>query len=120
MSIRAETEVDLTRVDDGQSGEDAVLLRIDSTRGTVFKNNDVNTVLSVAIYKGENRITTNAGLIAEFGALAYLQWYAKRMNEEEFHIISRSDERLSDGGFSFTLSPEDVDTKCVFMCNLII
>ena len=31
----------------GRDGTDAVLVRIDSSRGTVFKNNAVNTILSV-------------------------------------------------------------------------
>lgn len=36
----------------GADGEDATVLRIDSSRGTVFKNNHVNTILSVVIYHG--------------------------------------------------------------------
>lgn len=126
--IRAENDITLVRVDDGaagprgpqgESGEDATTLRIDSSRGTVFKNSEVNTVLSVVIYKGSKRITDSAALMEEFGAGAYLQWYFQKMDESEYILISAGDERLRDKGFSFLLSPEDVDTKCVFMCELI-
>ena len=41
----------------GASGEAATTLRIDSSRGTVFKNNSVSTVLSAVIYHGSDRIT---------------------------------------------------------------
>lgn len=114
-------EINLEVIDPGTGppGEDATTLRIDSSRGTVFKNSAVNTVLSVVIYKGSKRITDSRALLEEFGAGAYLQWHFQKMDEEEFRLISLSDERLKDKGFSFLLSPEDVDTKCVFMCELI-
>ena len=101
-------------------GEDAVLLRIDSSRGTVFKNNEISTVLSVIITKGPLRITDSKALAAEFGAGAYLQWSFQRIDENDFSILSVSDERLRDNGFSLNLSPNDIDTKCNFRCQLII
>lgn len=104
----------------GEDGEDATTLRIDSSRGTVFKNNMVNTVLSVVIYKGGLRITDINALRAEYGPGAYLQWSWQKLNDETFGTILSTDERLGNGGFTFTLSPEDVDTKVVFQCQLII
>ena len=41
----------------GATGEAATTLRIDSSRGTVFKNNAISTVLSAVIYHGSQRIT---------------------------------------------------------------
>lgn len=104
----------------GADGEDATVLRIDSSRGTVFKNNQVSTVLSVAIYHGPDRITDTAGLARVFGPGAYLQWRWQRMGEDNYGIISSDDSRIGDGGFTFTLSPADVDTKVTFMCELIV
>ena len=104
----------------GSNGEDAAVLRIDSSRGTVFKNNAVSTVLSAVIYRGAQRITDKAGLTAAFGAGAYLQWAWQRMGETSFGILSASDSRLSNDGFSLTISPDDVDTKVTFMCSLIV
>ena len=43
------------------------MLHIDSSRGTVFKNNAVNTMLSVSIYKGGLRITDINALKIEYG-----------------------------------------------------
>lgn len=99
--------------------EATVNLRIDSSRGTVFKNNAVSTVLSAVIYKGSKRITDIDALHEEFGDGAYLEWLWQRMGEETFGTIVSTDSRVGNGGFTFTLSPEDVDTKVVFMCQLI-
>lgn len=103
----------------GEKGEDAVVLRIDSSRGTVFKNNSVSTVLTVAIYTGGQRITNITDLRAKFGQGAYLQWYWQRLDEDRYGVISSDDHKLSNDGFSLTLTPEEVDTKVTFMCELI-
>ena len=104
----------------GKDGEDATLLRIESSRGTVFKNDSISTVLSAVIYHGKTRITDVNALRAAFGSGAYLQWRWQRLDESEFGVISAADSRIGAGGFTFTLSPDDVDTKVTFMCELII
>ncbi len=96
------------------------LLRIESSRGTVFKNNMVSTVLSVVIYHGSKRITDYETMKNEFGNTAYLKWKWQRPDDESFGIISSDDKRFGDNGFTFTLSPEDVNTKITFMCELIV
>lgn len=101
-----------------KDGEDATVLRIDSSRGTVFKNSGVSTVLTVTIYHGSHRITNITELREVFGNGAYLEWSWQRMDENTFGVISASDTRISQSGFAFTLSPEDVDAKATFMCNL--
>lgn len=105
---------------DGQDGQDAAVLRIDSSRGTVFKNSAVATVLSVVIFYGSQQITNRQELAAAFGPGAYLEWSWQRLGESAFGTISAADDRLSNDGFAFTLSPEDVDTKVVFQCKLMI
>ena len=104
----------------GKDGEDSTTLRIESSRGTVFKNDSVSTVLSVVIYRGPNRITDSATLKKIFGNSAYIQWKWQRLDDETFGIISSGDSRFGDNGFTFTLSPDDVDTKVTFMCELIV
>lgn len=104
---------------DGRDGQDAVTLRIDSSRGTVFKNSDVSTVLNVVIFKGGKTITDAATMRAEFGSGAYLEWHWQRMGEETFGTILATDSRISDEGFALTLTPNDVDTKVVFKCQLV-
>ena len=100
--------------------EITTLLRIESSRGTVFKNDQVSTVLSVVIYHGTQRITDYETMKSVFGSGAYLQWKWQKLDEESYGIISASDTRFSDNGFKFTLSPEDVNTKVTFMCELIV
>lgn len=105
---------------DSLRNEITTLLRIESSRGTVFKNDQVATVLSVVIYHGTKRITDSASMKSTFGSSAYLQWKWQRLDDSSFGIISSSDSRFGDDGFTFTLSPEDVDTKITFMCELIV
>ena len=104
---------------DGKDGQDAVTLRIDSSRGTVFKNSEVSTVLNVAIFKGGKTITDAASMRAEFGSNAYLEWQWQRMGEETFGTILATDTRITNEGFSLSLTPSDVDTKVVFKCQLV-
>lgn len=104
---------------DGRDGQDAISLRIDSSRGTVFKNSDVSTVLTAVIFKGGKTITDAAAMRAEFGNTAYLEWQWQRMGEKTFGTILATDSRISDEGFSLSLSPSDVDTKVVFKCQLV-
>ncbi len=101
----------------GASGEAATTLRIDSSRGTVFKNSSVSTVLSAVIYHGSQRITNITDLRSVFGVSAYLQWSWQRMGEDRYGVISADDARLSQNGFQFTLSAADVDTKVTFVCE---
>lgn len=95
-------------------------LRIDSSRGTVFKNNAVSTVLSAVIYRGNQRITDATTLRAAMGSGAYLQWKWQRLDEDTFGVISASDTRIGNDGFTLTLTADDVDTKVTFMCELIV
>ena len=104
---------------DGRDGQDAVTLRIDSSRGTVFKNSDVSTVLNVVIFKGGKTITDATAMRAEFGGTAYLEWYWQRIGEETFGTILATDSRISNEGFALSLSPSDVDTQVVFKCQLV-
>ena len=106
-------------VKDGRDGLDAVTLRIDSSRGTVFKNSDVSTTLNVVIFKGGKTITNPDSMRMEFGSNAYLEWYWQRIGEETFGTILATDSRISNEGFSLSLSPSDVDTKVVFKCQLV-
>ena len=106
-------------VKDGKDGEDGVTLRIDSSRGTVFKNNTVSTTLNVVIFKGGKTITDAAAMRQEFGSAAHLEWQWQRIGENAFGTILATDARLSEEGFALLLTPGDVDTKVVFKCQLV-
>jgi hypothetical protein len=106
-------------VDDAMKDATPAVLRIDSSRGTVFKDNNVSTVLSVSVHYGKQIIENITALRATFGATAHLQWEWLRMDEDRYGIISADDSRLSDGGFRLALGPADVDVKVTFRCALI-
>lgn len=100
--------------------EITTLLRIESSRGTVFKTDTASTVLSVVLYHGKERITDYETMKKVYGESAYLQWKWQRLDEDSFGVISADDSRFGDNGFTFTLSPADIDTKITFMCELIV
>lgn len=99
--------------------EGTTLLYIDSSAGTVFKNNNVSTRLTVILYRGGTKITNATAMHEVYGPGAYLQWSWRRMDDDRFGIISSDDERIIDDGFTFILSSDDVDTKVTFTCELI-
>lgn len=103
---------------DGLPGEDAILLRIASSRGTSFKNNAISTVLTVTVFKGAQQITNITDLHAEFGASAFIEWWWRRMDDSDFGVISSADPRLSQAGFALSVSPADVDGQTVFQAIL--
>ena len=74
----------------------------------------------MVLYHGKQRITDSETMKKVFGSGAYLQWKWQRLDDDSFGVLSNSDSRFGDDGFTFTLSPEDVDTKVTFMCELII
>ncbi len=54
----------------GDAGEDALLLMIESSGGTIFKNTQIATTLSAHVYKGPLEITGTA--LADLGTI---KWY---------------------------------------------
>ena len=105
-------------VDEAVEEVTPAVLRIDSSRGNLFKQNNVNTVLSVTIHYGSEIITTYNAMISAFGSGTYLEWQYKAYGSNTWQTILSTDTRLSDHGFQFTLSPADVDTKITFQCVL--
>ena len=104
---------------DDLKNEITTILQIESSRGIVFKNNSASTVLSVVISHGSKHITDSTTMKSIFGDNDYLQWKWQKLDEENYSVISSSDNRISDDGFTFTISPEDVEEKVTFMCELI-
>lgn len=109
------------KVNSGElDGEDAVMLYIDSSNGTTFKNSDVATIFTVSIYVGGIVIDNSTKLKEIFGENSYLQWLIKKHGEKDFTKIPLDDSRLNDNGFIFTLNAKDIKFKAVFNCELNI
>ena len=102
----------------GNSGDDAVIVNIDSSNGTVFRNSDVQTVLTVSVIIGDNTITTLTALRARFGPSASIKWQYQGRGEMQRHDVAPDDSRISQGGFAFTVTAQDVNSKVTFWANL--
>ena len=98
---------------------DAVILRVDSTRGIVFKNNWYDTQLRVTIIKGAKIITNLQALQEEFGPGACLRWFFRKQADQEWSQMSASDSHITEGGFAMNVTPDDVDEQITFQCDLI-
>lgn len=96
----------------------AAVLRIDSSNGNMFKNSEISTTLNVTIYYAGSVIVDFFTLRDMIGPGAYLEWYWRREDDTQFSVISAGDTRLSNAGFSLTVSPADVDEKTIFQCIL--
>lgn len=95
------------------------LLRIESSKGTAFKNDDTSTVLSVVLYHGNDQITDSSTMKRTFGTDAYLQWRSQNTDDNSFTAIQSSDSRLGNDGFTLTPSQEDMSVKVTFKCELV-
>lgn len=100
--------------------EVTTLLYVTSSKGNVFKNTNVSTILSVTIVRGTQRITDSDTLAAVFGKGAFLQWKYQLNDSDDYLTLAPEDPRIMEGGFKFKISPDDIDTKGVYACDLIV
>lgn len=95
-------------------------LYVTSSKGNVFKNTNVSTILSVTIVRGTQRITDSETLVSVFGKGAFLQWKYQLNDSDDYLTLAPEDPRIMEGGFKFKISPDDIDTKGVYACDLIV
>lgn len=93
-------------------------LYISSSKGSAFKNTNVSTTFSVTLIKGTQRITDSATMKSVFGEGAFLQWKYQGKDDDEYLVIPPEDERVLENGFKFKVSPQDIDTKGIYTCDL--
>lgn len=116
--VRGFYEVTVLNLSDGTDGADAILLYIDSSNGTQFKNSAMSTTLTVTVIVGENRVDTSEKMYELFGPGARIIWEHKGLNSEDYTVLATDDSRISDNGFIVTLNPDDITTKAIFRCSL--
>jgi hypothetical protein len=101
--------------------KDAATVTITSTHGLVFKSDRISTTLQVSVFQpGGNRIDDQAGLTAAFGATARIEWGWQREDEDGWSAILSTDARLSNDGFSLSVSPADVDARTSFEASVVV
>ncbi len=119
-TVDISSELNGITIKDGKDGQDAVLLKIDSTMGSCFKADNIETTMNVTIFVGSERITDIVRLKQRFGGGARLEWQWLKLYEEDYGIILDTDPKISRGGFALTVHPNDVDAKVTFRCSLIL
>lgn len=102
----------------GAKGSDAILLNVISSNGHMFKNNKTSTTLTVEIIFGNVTITSSRDMYLYFGGEAKLIWQQKKRGETSYSNVDPSDPRLSDNGFIFTITAEDLRLETVYNCLL--
>ena len=100
---------------------DAATITITSTHGLVFKDSAISTTLMVVVFQpGGTRIEDQMALTAAFGSSARIEWQWRRDDADDWSTILSSDSRLSDDGFSFTVSPDDVNDRTSFEASVVV
>lgn len=96
-------------------------LSIESSRGNIFKNDSQAMVLTAVIYHGTERITSIARLKTVFGnSTVSVRWSMQKFNETSFIVISANDSRIGSDGFTFSLTPDDIENKVTLKCEFIL
>ena len=99
-------------------GKDALVLKIDSSNGYIFKNTGVSTTMTVQIFVAGEIIDTSQKMYNYFGDKAKILWEVKHIKETDFTALDPADSRLTDNGFILTLTSNDINEKATFRCFL--
>lgn len=102
----------------GSDGEDAILLNIHSSNGLTFKNTKIATTFTVTIHVAGNLIDTSQKMHDYFGEQAQVKWKVRYETDNDYSYIPNDDPRLSDNGFIFTLTADDIRNRATFDCEL--
>lgn len=87
--------------DKGDAGDDAITISIISSNGTIFKNDDIATVLTAHVYQGGTEVTGSA-----LAALGTIKWYK-----------DGGDAAVATGQ-SLTIDAGDVSNKVTYVAQL--
>lgn len=97
-------------------------LILESSRGTCFKNNTANTILSAKVFRNglEAPITSTSDLRRYYGETAHIVWYELGIDDEDKYLILSDDIRfLNNDNFMMQLRPDDVKNQVTFTCELV-
>lgn len=90
--------------DTGAAGADAITMAITSSAGTVFKNGAISTVLTAHVYMAGKEITANTS--PTLASLGSIKWY------KDGSTTSVAT------GQTYTVKPDDVESKAIFTAQL--
>lgn len=87
--------------DKGDQGDDAISISITSSNGTIFKNSEIETVLTAHVYRGGLEITGG-----DLTALGTINWYKDGATE------------ATATGQTLTIDAGDVENKVTYIAQL--
>ena len=88
----------------GPPGDPAIRVAVESSAGDIFRNRDINSVLTCTVYAGMEDITDQ---------VTRFTWQKKNGDG----TIDTSWSRLA-AGRSITIGPNDIDSKAIFICTV--
>lgn len=94
---------------DGQPGENALALYISSSNGNIFKNGDIQTVLSARVYSGSTDVTD------DYDSNAFI-W--TRVSSDTSGDAAWNQNHYG-GTKQITITSSDVHVRATFFCDLI-
>lgn len=86
----------------GTDGEDSIVVKLTSSAGVLFKNNNVNTTLTANVYRGSKQLST-----AEINALGTIKWYKDGVLQTFYN-----------GSLTYIVTASDVNGSAVFEAKL--
>lgn len=93
----------------GTKGEDSYRVEIISTKGNIFKNNIINTILYAKVYRGETEITDDV-------AISRFRW--TRVSDDSYSDNLWNQNHFS-GTTSVSITSDDVIQRATFSCQLL-
>ena len=96
-----------------------ITLKIESSKGNIFKNSYITNVLSVIIYIDNDIITDMNTLKEKLGNNIYLQWKYLDYDKEYYIPLEQNDKHISNNGFKFSINNEDIYNQRTYLCELI-
>ena len=99
----------------GEDGDPALGVSALSNRGLIFNNDTTPTDIDVTLRYGAEVITSRAALRDVFGQDAKIVWKIKQAADSSYTTVPDSDERISNYGFRFTMSPSDIEKSATLV-----
>lgn len=109
---------DFQRIAANMESDQTSLLQIDSSGGFFFDDSTWETLLTVTVTKGTQQITDIDDLRGAYGSTAALAWY--ELQDGEYVRIPADDSRISDDGFSLSISATSIDSATTYKCELVV
>ncbi len=83
-----------------------------------LKNGQGSATLTIKIFTGSNVIENKAALVAKYGSETEIKWFEKKRGSSDYTEVDT--ERISDDGFSLSVTSDDVDGWTFYQAALYV